>query len=239
MRRRSSVARRSRRAPRRRARTALRSASPALVRRTDRERARIGLGPERQQSAMLGCRQPTADLSRHRGESDAQLSRGRTTKPVQQLELVDPRTGQQRADERVLAVEQIQQHPRAGPDRRGERTQRHVGKPVLEHVPVRELEEICLSLRAGLGRWLSVNASVTCVVCRTETVVSVDGGTAVPDWRTERSTPRSSAGTPRSRHWWRWVSQRTSSAPPGGPGLRLRPARHPARARPERPVRAW
>ena len=69
----------------------------------------------------------------------------------QQGQLVFPGAGQHRLHQPGLAPEQEQQHARARPHGRGERAQRQVRHPVLERIPVGELEEFIAPRRGGRG----------------------------------------------------------------------------------------
>src|SRR5262249_11448756 len=104
--------------------------------------AGVALDPQGEQPAVGWISQPRPDLAPGRCEAAGCFSAVAQRFEVAQLVLA--RTGQQSADQLILGPEQEQQDAWARPDRLGERTQRHVGQPVAEHVLIGGLEQFLL-----------------------------------------------------------------------------------------------
>lgn len=99
----------------------------------------IALDPQGEQLAVGGRGQPGPDLA------PGLASSWPAPHLLQVAQLVLACPGEQRPYEPVLGAEKEQQDARARPDRAGKRPQRHLGKPVAEHVLVGGLEQFPLA----------------------------------------------------------------------------------------------
>jgi len=133
------------------------------------QRPGVGFHPQAEQVAMAGGGEPLPDPPSRVGQVSRfiffpeRLDSGQlfAASPVEQC-----------PDQIVLRAVEEQQHPRAGADRLGQRTQRHTRQPVVQHVPVGQLEQLVLPLRrhpAGVGgrrRHRGAPAAALCPVSR-------------------------------------------------------------------------
>ncbi|KID28366.1 hypothetical protein HQ32_04420 [Prauserella sp. Am3] len=63
-------------------------------------------------------------------------------RPGEELQFIGASARKQRADQLVLAAEQVEQDPRARPDGRSQRSQRHLAQAVAKHVRVGGLKQL-------------------------------------------------------------------------------------------------
>ena len=143
----SSTASQSRTVWPRRSRPTARPAHRPIARRP-RTRARAPPGARRRPASPRRRAPPPGDPVRRRCPD-----------PLQRRHLVGPRPRQQRPDQPVLAAEQEHQHARAGPNGRGQRSQRQLGQAVLENVGVGPLEQLGL---AGDGPGSAAGTALSC-----------------------------------------------------------------------------
>jgi hypothetical protein len=131
------------------------------VRLRPRERVDSGLEEEAHERRALGSRHPLPD----RGERGRRGRAGRGLELGEELRLAPPDLGEDLVDEPLLALEVVEQHPRARAESCRERAQAEPVEPVLEDVVGRCRERPRAPLRI---RW-----TCRCVPPRvSDTVVS-------------------------------------------------------------------
>src|SRR5579875_1334194 len=109
----------------------------------------VALDPQHEQRAVRRGGKPGPYLPSGGGQVVERPPGGAQFREVAELVLAG--TSQQRANQAFLGAEKEQQHARTGPDRLGERAQRRVREPVVQHVPVRGLQQLLLARGPGLA----------------------------------------------------------------------------------------